>query len=62
MNEKKTLIGTIKSIENGEIVSFPIARITTVRATATIASMQLNREYRTRTDREKGVIIVERIR
>lgn len=60
MKEKETLLGAIKSMKNGGILSFPIERITTVRATATVASMQLRRSYKTYTDREKGIIVVER--
>jgi hypothetical protein len=60
MKEKKTLLGTIKSMKNGDVLSFPIERVTTVRASATVVSMQLRREYKTYTDREKGIIVVER--
>lgn len=45
----------------GEVVSFPISRLKSVRTQASELGAIYNRQYKTRTDREKQIIIVKRI-
>lgn len=60
--ETKTDVKTIiEKMEVGEEQSFAIGVLSNVRAYASNIGMMLGRHYKTRTDRENGAIIVERL-
>ncbi len=51
----------LTALEIGDTVSFPISRLKSVRTQATELGVIYNRQFKTKTDREKSVIIVKRI-
>lgn len=51
----------LTALEIGDIVSFPISRLKSVRTQASELGVIYNRQFKTKTDREKRVIIVKRI-
>lgn len=57
--EKIRLVLT--ALEIGDTVSFPISRLKSVRTQASELGVIYNRQFKTKTDREKRVIIVKRI-
>lgn len=55
-------LGAMKTLENGCSVSFPIAKIATIRTNASIINATRGeKSLTTRIDREKGIITVSRI-
>lgn len=51
----------LTALEIGDTVSFPITRLKSVRTQASELGVIYNRQFKTKTDREKRVIIVKRI-
>ncbi|MBM6674457.1 hypothetical protein [Marseilla massiliensis] len=51
----------LTALEIGDTVSFPISRLKSVRTQASELGVIYNRQFKTKTDREKRVIIVKRI-
>jgi len=49
------------ALEVGEEITFDIAKLKSVRTQASELGVILGRQYKTRTDRENRVIIVQRI-
>lgn len=58
---KEKIRPTLVALEVGEAAAFHISRMKGVRTQASEIGVILNRRYRTKTDRKKQVIIVERI-
>lgn len=51
----------LTALEIGDTASFPISRLKSVRTQASELGVIYNRQFKTKTDREKRVIIVKRI-
>ena len=51
----------LTALEIGDTVSFPISRLKSVRTQASELGVIYNRQFKTKTDKEKRVIIVKRI-
>lgn len=51
----------LTALEIGDTVSFPISRLKSVRTQASELGVIYNRQFKTKTDRGKRVIIVKRI-
>lgn len=51
----------LTALEIGDTVSSPISRLKSVRTQASELGVIYNRQFKTKTDREKRVIIVKRI-
>ena len=49
------------ALEVGDTVTFPISRLKSVRTQASELGANYNRQFKTRTDREKHTITVKRI-
>ncbi len=52
----------IFSMSVGDVISFPIECIVSVRVAASNVGMVAQRKYKTATDRERGVVCVSRLR
>lgn len=50
----------IKALEVGEVVHFPVAKLTTVKTSASNVGLAMGRKFSTNIDREQGVISVTR--
>lgn len=59
-DNKKTIRETLRDMLIGEVVVFPAARTSVVRATASNVGLENNRHYTTRTNRQERVIRVKR--
>lgn len=57
---KGSLRSQIVNLKKGDTVSFPLALTATIRATASLIGLSLERQYRTNTDREKKRVYVTR--
>lgn len=55
------ILPVLTALEIGDTVSFPISRLKSVRTQASELGVIYNRQFKTKTDREKRVIIVKRI-
>lgn len=60
-NNSQKIRPTIAALEIGEVTTFPIEKMRSVRAEASELGIILNSRFITRTDREKRVIYVKRV-
>lgn len=60
MNNIENIKGQMREMEAGQSLQFPIERLAVVRVYASDLSAELNREYKTRTDRPRRIIEVIR--
>ena len=65
MNEKNydsrlTIRETLKDMSIDDVIVFPAEKTSVLRATASNLGLELNREYKTRTNRDERVIRVVR--
>lgn len=58
---KEKIRPTLVGLQVGEAAAFHISRMKGVRSQASEIGVIMDRRYKTRTDRERHVIIVERI-
>lgn len=61
LQNARPLRADLLDMEIGETISFPIARTSVVRSTASILAMEQERKYKTETDRVAKYIRVTRI-
>ncbi len=52
----------LRAMQVGEQASYPISRTSTVRTSAAIIALELDREFKTSTDRQTKQVTVIRIR
>jgi hypothetical protein len=57
---KANVIGTLRGMEVGEVQAFPIERLRVVRVAASEIGVILSRKYRTRSDRDRQIVMVKR--
>lgn len=57
---KKPIRATLRDMKIGDIVNFPKSRTSVVRSSASSASLELDRKYESRLNRETGMITVTR--
>ena len=60
MNNIENIKGQMRDMEAGQTLQFPIERLAVVRVYASDLSAELNRDYKTRTDRPRRIIEVIR--
>lgn len=58
MNNIENIKGQMREMEAGQTLQFPIERLAVVRVYASDLSAELDREYKTRTDRPRRIIEV----
>ena len=58
---RKTIIQSLRDLDIGGFVSFPIDKVTSVRSLASLISLQLDRKYTTSSDRKTKTINVKRV-
>ena len=62
MDEKKSVMGVVHSLEPGETISFPIEKLFTIRTlVSNLNSQRATKSLRTSTNRETKTITVQRI-
>lgn len=62
MDEKKSVMGVVRSLEPGETISFPIEKLFTIRTlVSNLNSQRATKSLRTSTNRETKTITVQRI-
>jgi len=59
--EDMTVKQRIKTLEVGQSYSWPIERVASIRSLASLASIQLDRVYKTYSDRRKREVTVKRM-
>lgn len=59
-DSRLTIRETLKDMSIDDVVVFPAEKTSVLRATASNIGLEMNREYRTRTDRDERVIRVVR--
>lgn len=59
-DSRQTIRETLKDMSIDDVVVFPAEKTSVLRATASNIGLEMNREYRTRTDRDERVIRVVR--
>lgn len=60
--EKKTITGELKPMKIGESKEFPASKCMTVHSMASILGFKWDRIYKTKTIRERRVVVVTRIK
>ena len=45
----------------GDVITFPKSRVTTIRSTCATLSMEQDMAFQTRSDKQKGIVIVTRL-
>jgi len=58
--ERENVAEVLRNMEVGDVAVFPIARMTTVRVGGCNIGLELDRKYRTKTDRETRTISITR--
>lgn len=61
MKEKKPIMPQLKSMSTGEVVTFPLTRMTTVRSTCSMVATESARRFKTWINKERGTINVMRL-
>ena len=59
-SEKRPIRATLKEMEIGDIVHFPVTRTSVIRSTTSTLNLELNRKYISRLNRENMTIDVTR--
>lgn len=59
-SEKVPIRATLKEMEVGDIVHFPVSRTSVIRSTTSTLSLELSRKYVSRLNRETMTIDVRR--
>lgn len=60
-SEKMPIRATLKKMEIGDVVHFPTSRTSVIRSTASTLSLELERCYSSKLNREAMTIDVERL-
>lgn len=55
------MTATLRALEVGDSISFPIVKLMSVRAIASNLSLMMGRRYTTRVSRQERVIVVTRL-
>lgn len=58
--DKKPIRATLRDMEIGDIVHFPVSRTSVIRSTTSTLNLELNRKYVSRLNRETMTIDVTR--
>lgn len=61
METRQKIAPTLRQMEIGEVVYFPIDRFNSVTTTCSVIGMMIRRKFRTRTDRKKEMVAVMRV-
>lgn len=61
LEKKETVTGMLSPMEVGEVREFPAEISMTVRSMASMLGFQWGRRFKTRTDRERRLLVVERV-
>lgn len=61
MTKKKTITNELEPMQIGDRREFPAAISMSVRSMASMLGFTWNRVYRTKTDRERRVVVVTRV-
>lgn len=58
---KEPIMQTLKGLRKGEVASFSLDRVLSVRSSCSLLSLQDKLKFRTKTDRETRTVVVERL-
>lgn len=61
LTNKKPVSPTLKAANIGEVVSFPLSRLSVVKSTCVTLATETGRKFKTAINREEKVIKVKRI-
>lgn len=60
-NETMAAMTQVRHMAVGDVLEFPLKRLLSVRSNVGSYSVALGRQYSTRSDRERGVVVVRRL-
>ena len=61
LTNKKPISPTLKEANIGEVISFPLSRLSVVKSTCTILATETGRKFKTAINRDEKVIKVMRL-